>query len=292
MRPAMHNIRAAISFAAINLFGRRHAAAISPTAIGRGARLVPILLACLALAPLSARPAAAAEPGSKIRIAFAGDSLADNYWAGVTRLVGANACLRNILELGRFARNSTGLSRGDRVYWPREIKRIGDTFKPRLFVLSIGLNDRQFIVDGNNARTAWGAPDWTDKYRRELDAFLKNAATNAAVLMVGLPKMRDAVDDADAGEKNRMFAEAVARLGLDNVAYVEPWTLKTPDAFASYGPDKSGRLVQIRTPDGQHFATAGEDILAAYIFPKIVAALAAAGVRTDACPNIQARDGQ
>jgi hypothetical protein len=233
-----------------------------------------------------AAAAAGGDATSKIRIAFAGDSIVDNYWSGIERIVDANACLKNSIELGRFARNGTGLTRGDRVYWPREIRRIDDAFHPTLSVVSIGLNDRQFIVDGTGARTAWGAPDWTDKYRHELDEFLKAAvATKAVVLMVGMPAMREAIDNTDIDGKNAMFAAAIKALGDPNLHYVEPWRLHADGAetFASYGPDKSGRLVQIRTPDGQHFTAAGEDLAAGYLFPKIVGALDAAGKNLDQC---------
>jgi hypothetical protein len=229
----------------------------------------------------------------KIRIAFAGDSIVDNYWSGVGRIIDANACLKNTVELGRFARNGTGLTRGDRVYWPREIKRIDDNFKPTVSVLSIGLNDQQFIVDGNGTRTAWGAPDWTDKYRHELDEFLKAAvATRSIVLMVGMPAMRDAVNNDDVIGKNAMFAAAVEALGDPNLRYVEPWRLHAAgaEAFASYGPDKTGRLVQIRTPDGQHFTMAGEDLAASYLFPKIIEALDAAGKTLDQCLAKQTKE--
>jgi len=259
--------------------------------------------ACLVLGlilPLAATQGRAAtatggEASSKIRIAFAGDSIVDNYWSGIERIVDANACLKNTVELGRFARNGTGLNRGDRVYWPREIKRIDDVFKPTLSVVSIGLNDRQFIVDGNGARTAWGAPDWTDKYRHELDEFLKAAvASKAVVLMVGMPAMREAIDNTDIDGKNAMFADAIAALGDPNLRYIEPWRLHAAgtETFASYGPDKSGRLVQIRTPDGQHFTVAGEDLAAGYLFPKIVEALDAAGKNLDQCLTKQSKDEQ
>ena len=251
-------------------------------------------VACLVLSlflpafstPCLAAAAAGGDATSKIRIAFAGDSIVDNYWSGIERIVDGNSCLKNTIELGRFARNGTGLTRGDRVYWPREIRRIDDVFKPTLSVVSIGLNDRQFIVDGTGARTAWGAPDWTDKYRHELDEFLKAAvATKAVVLMVGMPAMREAIDNTDIDGKNAMFAAAIAALGDPNLHYVEPWRLHADGAetFASYGPDKSGRLVQIRTPDGQHFTVAGEDLAAGYLFPKIVEALDAAGKNLDQC---------
>jgi hypothetical protein len=255
--------------------------------------LILSLTVPLAVTPCRAAAAAVAEASSKIKIAFAGDSIVDNYWSGIGRIIDANQCLKNTVELGRFAKNGTGLSRGDRVYWPREIRRIDDVFKPTLSVVSIGLNDRQFIVDGNGARTAWGAPDWTDKYRHELDEFLKAAvATKAVVLMVGMPAMREEIDNADIAGKNAMFAAAVAALADPNLHYVEPWRLHAAgsEAFASYGPDKSGRLVQIRTPDGQHFTVAGEDMAADYLFPKIVEALNAAGKNLDQCLTKQSRD--
>jgi uncharacterized protein len=255
--------------------------------LGAACLILSLLLPVVAT-PCRAATAAGTEATGKIRIAFAGDSIVDNYWSGIERIVDGNPCLKNTIELGRFARNGTGLTRGDRVYWPREIKRIDDVFKPTLSVVSIGLNDRQFIVDGNGARTAWGAPDWTDKYRHEVLEFLKAAvATKAVVLMVGMPAMREAIDNADIDGKNAMFAEAVAALGDPNLHYIEPWRLHAAgsETFASYGPDKSGRLVQIRTPDGQHFTVAGEDLAASYLFPKIVEVLDAAGKNIDQCLN-------
>jgi len=254
-------------------------------ALGAGCLVLSLILPLIST-PCRAAAAAGAEATGKIKIAFAGDSIVDNYWSGIERIVDADPCLKNTIELGRFARNGTGLTRGDRVYWPREIRRIDDVFKPTLSVLSIGLNDQQFIVDGNGARTAWGAPDWTDKYRHEVLEFLKAAiATKAVVLMVGMPAMREARDNADIDGKNAMFAEAIAALGDPNLHYIEPWRLHAAgsEIFATYGPDKSGRLVQIRTPDGQHFTVAGEDLAASYLFPKIVEALDAAGKNLDQC---------
>jgi hypothetical protein len=245
-----------------------------------------------ALLPLFSAPcmaaagAAVGDSPAKIRIAFAGDSIVDNYWAGIERIIDGNACLKDAVELGRFAKNGTGLSRGDRLYWPREIKRVDAAFRPTLSVLSIGLNDQQFIVDGNGARTAWGAPEWTDKYRHELDAFLAAAVeSRAIVLLIGMPAMRDAKENTAISEKNAMFAAAIDALGDPNLHYVEPWRLHAegPESFASYGPDKSGRLVQIRTTDGEHFTAAGEDLAASYLFPKIVEALADAGRSLDQC---------
>jgi hypothetical protein len=241
--------------------------------------------------PAGTEPAAKDKAASKIvsKIAFAGDSIVDNYWEGITRVIATNPCLKTNVELGRFARNGTGLARGDKLYWPREVRRIGDTFKPNLFVLSVGLNDRQFIVDGNGARTAYGAPNWNEKYREQIIEFLKGAAASkAGVLIVGLPAVRDNAENADLQEKNKLFAEAVAAVGASNVQYLEPWRLKPSgvDNFASYGPDHNGRMVQIRTADGEHFTVAGEDLVGAYLYPKIVTAFDQMGLRLDrACAS-------
>lgn len=275
--------------------GERPRRALGAASVLGAVCLVLSLLLPLISTPCRAAAAAGGDAPGKIRIAFAGDSIVDNYWSGIERIVDGNPCLKNTVELGRFARNGTGLTRGDRVYWPREIRRIGDVFRPALSVVSIGLNDRQFIVDGNGGRTAWGAPDWTDKYHHEVLEFLKAAvATKAVVLMVGMPAMREAIDNTDIDGKNAMFAEAVAALGDPNLRYVEPWRLHAagPETFASYGPDKSGRLVQIRTPDGQHFTVAGEDLAAGYLFPKIVEALEAAGKNLDQCLTKQTKQSK
>ena len=265
-------------------------------------RIVAALACCIAAA-LPGELRAGTDPAPKdksapkivSKIAFAGDSIVDNYWEGILRVISANPCLKTSVELGRFAHNGTGLSRGDKLYWPREVRKIGDTFKPNLFVLSVGLNDRQFIVDGSGARTAWGAPDWTDKYRAQVVEFIKGAAASkAAVLFVGLPVVRDTAENTDLQEKNKMFAEAVAAAGAANVRYVEPWKLKDSgvDSFASYGPDRNGKTVQIRTSDGEHFTVAGEDLVAAYLYPRIVTAFDQMGRRLDrACASADKQAG-
>src|SRR4029077_15730943 len=97
----------------------------------------------------------------------------------------------------------------------------------------------------------------------------------AIVLMVGMPAMADERENAAMADKNAMFAEAIAALGDPNLHYVEPWRLHAAGAesFASAGPDRNGRLVQIRTPDGEHFTVAGWDLAAGYLFPKIAEVL-------------------
>jgi hypothetical protein len=219
-----------------------------------------------------------AEEESKVRLAFAGDSISDGYWEGFTVVIGRDACLRSHLELGRFAKNSTGLSRPDRFDWANEIRRIGESFKPAVFVMSAGLNDRQSVVEHGQV-TSDDSPLYNDKYKERVTAVLRSAAAvKAALLWIGLPAMRAPATDKDARLKNRLYEEAIKDFGAPEMQYVEPWKLAAPlDAFASFGPDQNGRMVQIRTPDGEHFTVAGETMTAVYLLPKILSSVAAQG---------------
>jgi hypothetical protein len=242
------------------------------------AALGVIVLAGLGLALIS-KDTGAVENDLKAKIAFVGDSLADGYWEGVTVVAGRDACLRTHLELGRFAKNSTGLTRPDRLDWATEIRKVGESFRPNLFVVSVGLNDRQSVVEHGQI-TMDGSPGYNDKYKERVTAVLKGAAANkASLLWLGLPAMRAPATDKDAREKNQLYEEAIAAFGAPNMQYVEPWKLAATgaDAFASFGPDQNGRMVQIRTPDGEHFTVAGEVLTAVYLLPRIVAILAANG---------------
>jgi len=233
-----------------------------------------------------AEPESKAEP--KVKIAFVGDSTGDGIWGGFTSLVPREACLKSNMELGRFAKNSTGLTRPQKFDWVEELRRLGESFKPQLFVMSLGLNDRQSVVE-NGKVTLETTPEYPAKYKERVTAALKSAAAvNASLLWVGLPAMREAAADRDARDKNKLFAEAIAELGDPRIEYVEPWKLNPTgeDKFSSFGPDGKGKMIQIRASDGEHFTSAGDMLVAAYLLPKIIATLVKAGVKlSEACAS-------
>jgi len=249
--------------------------------------LAPALAAAL-LISLGLVRTAHTQADAKTKVAFVGDSTADGLWGGVTRLAPRDGCLKGGVELGRFAKNSTGLTRPDRFNWADEAKRIGESFKPQLFVMSLGLNDRQSVVDRGKV-TLDTTPEYPAKYKERVAAVLKSVAeSKAALLWIGLPAMREAVSDRHARDKNKLFAEAVAEFGVETVQYVPPWRLNGSgeDKFASFGPDQTGKIIQIRASDGQHFTPAGELLVAAYLLPKISASLVKSGAKVgDACAS-------
>jgi hypothetical protein len=207
----------------------------------------------------------------KIRIAVVGDSMAEGYWDGLARVIDGNACLRARFEVARFSRDSSGLKRSSYPDWPSELRRIGASFKPQLFLMSIGTNDLGY----------------DEKYRERVVAVVESAVTNGAGLFwIGLPAMRATLNDRDGREKNKLFEDVLSGFGNAEVEYLEPWKLNGLDKYASYGPDQYGRIVQIRTPDGIHFTFAGNLLTGLYLLPKVLAKFRAAA---EPCEKYEAR---
>lgn len=254
---------------------------LAPTA-GR----VGLALALL-VAPL-VEGRALAEGAPKVKVAFMGDSLAQNYWAGMRRLVARDSCLKAVLDLGNYTKPATGISRADYFNWFDEARRVNSTYNPTLTLLSIGLNDRQGIIDPKGVITQMDAPGWNERYRQLVGDFLAAVtSTKPIVLFVGLPAMRAAYFQKDMAARSATYREAVAKLNSPRVKYVEPWRANPsgPDVYESHGLDKNGKRVQFRLADGVHLTGAGEDSTAAYLLPKIVAALGEAGIKVEQCPD-------
>jgi len=248
---------------------------------------LPVLFAAvLSLASIAqAQNATKPEP---VRIAFVGDSMADGLWQGVTRTIAKNSCLKALVETHRFGQNGTGLTRLDKFNWPREVLTIGKRYKIDMFVVSMGLNDRNPIVDPAGKNAQYRSNEWPEVYREKIETLLKNAVSlKASVVWLGIPSLRDAGAEKEAREKNALYAEAVKALSDPSVRYVDPWRIKQEgeDPFATYGPGEDGKLVALRTSDGSHFTPAGYDILGAYLYPKIVESLRQRGVDVEKlCP--------
>ncbi|GJD87852.1 hypothetical protein BHAOGJBA_1357 [Methylobacterium hispanicum] len=227
-----------------------------------------------ALASLTLAGHSAAAADDEIRIAFVGDSLSDGMWGGATRLIARESCLASRIKLGRFAENGTGLTRPAKFDWVGEARTVVGKFKPTVSVVSLGLNDRQSIVDASRARFDLGTPAWRARYAELSQALVRNLRSgDAGVLWIGLPVLRDKQSQDDAEEKNAIFAEALRRLNDPKVRYVEPWrqTRSGPGLFQPYGADVRGVQVQLRAPDGIHFTSAGYDVVSAHLLRETTA---------------------
>ena len=242
-------------------------------------------------------PAAAVAQGpsqqsgsGEIRIAFVGDSMADGMWGGLVRATSNDACLKGHFTLGRYGENGTGLTRADKFNWADETKKIISTFTPDLLIASFGLNDRQGVVEPDRVtRVELGAPEWPKRYSTHISAVLAEGSVGkAGLLWVGIPILRDKVSQSDAQEKNRLYLENVKNFNSAKVRFVEPWRLapEGEDVFKPFGPGPSGDTVALRATDGIHFTSAGYDLVAAYLLPRIIAHLEDQQVATPhPCPK-------
>jgi hypothetical protein len=229
-------------------------------------RALGVLLAITLLAPSPG----AAEP---FKIAFVGDSMADGIWGGAQRRASRDSCLRNALQFGRFAELGTGLARLDKFDWIGRIKAISSQFAPDVIVVSMGLNDRTTVVDQSGRdRVDLSNPNWQSAYRSHVTGFVNAARqSNATILWVGLPILRDEAANRDGREKNNIFRGVISSFNQSGLLFVEPWRLSsseldTYEPFSVIGDSK----VQLRASDGVHFTSAGYDLLAQYLWPYIM----------------------
>jgi hypothetical protein len=237
---------------------------------------------------------AAAPPGDPppVRIAFVGDSMADGLWGAMFRRLGKDKCLAENIKLIRHAKNGTGLTRLDQFNWLDEVAGLAADPGVDLFVGSFGVNDRQSIVDAAKTRVAYGGPDFDGRYEGIVEGVVQSALSHgASMLVMGLPVMLDPAANADAIDKNRLFAEGVAHVGSPRAVYVPPWASHPGvDEYKPFLPNANNAMVQVRASDGVHFTSVGYDMVMDVFYPAIMESLKQRGRDVaDECEKMGAR---
>ncbi len=228
-------------------------------------------------------PAAGDDPGAKpvftpaqpMRVWIAGDSLAIVPGQAFLRLVAGTGAVEPIGEVeGRLA---TGLERPDRYDWFTRIQREMERQDPDAVVLTFGTNDFGGYMTGlpeDVDKTAFGTPTWMKEYRRRVGGvmYLITAEPGEQRLLVwiGVPIVNDEGRNEQYKVVNAIVrAEAERRPG--RVAFVDTYRMFRSKAggFVRQMRDGSGRLVDVRSPDGTHFEPAGGDRIAKVVLREI-----------------------
>lgn len=229
-----------------------------------------------AAALLASPRAVAATPVAKI--ACIGDSMVDGVWGGLYRLGQRDACLKDRLDFGRYGRNGTGLARADTLDWVAETSKIAAQYRPNLFLASFGLNDQQQIVTPTRERIAYGSAAWLGSYRLRLEKLLAAAAASeAGIVWIGNPAMRDAAMQERTAALNALAEKTIAERADPKAFYLAPWRSQASAADAFHQYDGASRA-QLRAVDGVHFTPAGYDRVAEYALPALLARLQAARI--------------
>jgi hypothetical protein len=243
--------------------------------------------ALLAAALLTGPNLAQAAP-EIVHIAFVGDSMADGLWGAMFRRLGKDKCLAERIKLIRHAKNGTGLTRLDQFNWVDEVGKLADDPGADLFVGSFGINDRQSIVEPDKVRIRYGTPEFDVRYQALIVDLVNRAiAKGGSMLLLGLPVMLEADANADALDKNKLFAAAIAAVGSPRATYAPPWTSgPAPDTYKPFLPNARNAMIQARATDGIHFTTFGYDLVMDTFYPTILASLKQRGRDLESeCPG-------
>lgn len=236
-----------------------------PLPIGRIGRMLLAGLTCLTLGAMSdpgvARQfaeagtsgAAPAATSREIRIGVIGDSLAEDLWYGLDKVLGA----RKNVKVAKYAKAATGLIRDDVYDWQDAVRDVVRESRFDAIIVLIGGNDRQSIWIGSR-RVSRGSKAWLREYERRVARFMDVlASTGARVYWVGLPAVRSERMSRDYRTFNGIFRAQARRHGF---AYVEIWDdfIDQDGAYTSFGRAPDGATRQLRKEDGLHFTPAGK----------------------------------
>lgn len=217
------------------------------------------------LGPLG--PAASPEPGKagtavNSTVLLVGDSLfAGNLAAAIGKTFGKGTGVKVVSAY----QTATGLSRPDVFDWGYVVGPLVERERPRWVVCSFGANDAQAIrVDGK--LLPFGEAAWEAVYRQRVRTMMKQVASGGAkVLWLGLPPMREESFDRRARRLNAIFKrEARSVPGVD---FLELSMLFSgPDGGYATFVNDGKRLVRVRMEDGVHYAPAGAQSIARWVW--------------------------
>ena len=207
------------------------------------------------------------SPKRPLRVWIAGDSLVITPGYALVRAVGANHAVVNVGGVdGQLA---TGLSRPDVFNWFREIQDQMGRLRPDVVVLTFGGNDDHPYMTGlpsGRSIGSFGDAAWRKEYTRRVDIVLDTISRSGALAVwVGLPITRSADQSRRFAVVNSVVRKAVKQRS-DEAAYIPTASLlASPGGSYAQYLRVSGRLVDVRAPDGVHMAPAGGSIVAHHI---------------------------
>jgi len=163
----------------------------------------------------------------------------------------------------------SGLAVREPVDWVARARDIGRTETNLLaVVVSMGMNDRRAIVDGQQAH-AFRSDRWRELYQTRIDQFLQALVERrTTVYWAGLPAMRDPEVSAEASFVNEFIKQ---RAFAANVRFVDVWEnfLDEEGRYVAIGPDVNGNQRRLRRPDGIGLTPAGARKLAFFVETEI-----------------------
>lgn len=205
-------------------------------------------------------------PTEPLRIWVGGDSLS----VRLAQSLGRDGLATGVMDVQMFWEVSTGLARPDVFDWGAVLTSVDESWSPDVYVIVLGGNDTQRIVDPQGAELEPLTDAWRAEYGRRTAAMMDRFGEEGRlVVWVGLPPVRDAQLSEKFADINAVVrAEAEAR---ERVVFVDSWEVMSDPGggYTAYLADGGGNMQLVREPDGIHVTRAGGDRLSAVVLDVI-----------------------
>jgi hypothetical protein len=220
----------------------------------------------------SAPPLPAFTPKKKLKVWIGGDSLAITPGQSLTRILGATKVVKTVAPVD--GRLSTGLERPDVFNWftyiPQEIRRLD----PDVVVLTFGANDDHGYMTGLPEGVEvddFATEAWVKEYRRRVGGLMDAASRDGRmVVWIGIPITRSPEQTNRYRVLNTIY-QTEAEKRPERVIYINAYRMFRDENgdYADYLPNASGKLIQVRAPDGVHYQPEGGDLIAREILRRL-----------------------
>jgi hypothetical protein len=162
------------------------------------------------------------------------------------------------VEVMRFGRHSSGLSRPDYFNWMEQSRTLVADFRPDLVIAQVGGNDCQGMTNADESvRARWDDTDnWIQAYGERVEEFIQiYQDAGAQVVIVGMPIMRSTSYRAKMERLNDVTRRATEARGA---WYISTWEM-TSDENGDYAEriELDGTSRAFRADDGTHLSVHG-----------------------------------
>ena len=224
----------------------------------------------------------AADDRRIVEVLSIGDALGGGLGAGLSRVTEPGGDYDVSI---RFNEES-GLARPEVYDWAATVPKILEGNAYDVIVVMLGANDRQMIRDGE-MRYDFGTPEWAGAYAKQANLLLDQlAASNARVIWVAPPPMRDPDYDAAMKSIAALQKDLVEKRGMTFLDLRKQFT--NPDGtYTDSTTDGAANIVKLRGRDGISFFKAGNNLMGEQVLAAIKAGEAPA---TPAVPVYSADD--
>jgi len=204
-------------------------------------------------------------PKSKhLTILEIGDSLGTDLGGGL----GLQLEKSHNVTLIQKSKSETGLANGWFYSWPLHLRQFVAQYHPQLLIVFLGGNDEQgMVVNGHAA--AFNSPPWRVQYQTNI-AQVMNEATlkHCSVLWVGMPVMNPTGYRQGIQVINSLFQKVA--LTKANVTFLPTWNfMANAKGQFQFSARVNGVVQVLRSPDGIHPTSIGQNVIATYVIQQI-----------------------